>query len=247
MINLGYMSSLRLGPGSALGEELKLKVRFVNQKKEEKKWVAKEAESEEGKGSPGLRPGKGWWRLRCPSLFLSSLLNSICSPKFFFLFDPLLNPLEPSSGNSNFIYQSPTFSKGPFFSSYINFKLKRSFLSKTPMPINWRHTSSQAYILKKLFYLLDRTYTECPEMTLQSIPVVYFLFVFYFDICNVACGGKNMFSLRTERAVSVFQRVEELSISICAEATSKFFALNEVVFGPEGFGCSNWRFWVTGK
>ena len=58
MINFGYMSSLRLGPGSALGEELKLKVRFVNQKKEEKKWVAKEAESEEGKGSPGLRPGK---------------------------------------------------------------------------------------------------------------------------------------------------------------------------------------------
>ena len=48
-----------------------------------------------------------------------------------------------------------------------------------------------------------------------------------------------MFSFRTERAVSVFQRVEELSISICAEATSKFFALNEVVFGPEGFGCSN--------
>ena len=76
-------------------------------------------------------------------------------------------------------------------------------------------------------------------MTLQSIPVVYFLFFFSFDICNVACGGKNMFSLRTERAVSVFQRVEELSVSICAEATSKFFALNEVVFGPEGFGCSN--------
>lgn len=51
-------------------------------------------------------------------------------------------------------------------------------------------------------------------MTLQSIPVVYFLFVFYFDICNVACGGKNMFSLRTERVVSVFQCVEELSVSI---------------------------------
>lgn len=136
MINLGYMSSLRLGPGSVLGEELKLKVRFVNQKKRRKKWVAKEAEFEEGKGSPGLRPGKGWWRLRCPSFFPSSLLNSICSPKFFFLFDPFLNPLEPSSGNSNFIYQSPTFSKGSFFSSYINFKLKRSFLTKTPMPIN---------------------------------------------------------------------------------------------------------------
>ena len=213
-------------------------------KKKEKNRSAKEAERW---GSPAVRPGKGWLRLRRPSLFPNSPLNSIRSPKFFFLFDPFLNPLEPSSGNSNFIYQSPTFSKGPFFSSYINFKLKRSFLTKTPMLINWRHTSSQAYILKKLFYLLYRTYTECPEMTLQSIPVVYFLFVFSFDICNVACGGKNMFSLRTERAVSVFQRVEELSVSICAEATSKFFALNEVVFGPEGFGCSNWCFWVTGK
>ena len=59
MINLGYMSSLRLGPGSVLGEELKLKVRFVNQKKEGKKWVAKEAESEEGKGSQGSGLGKG--------------------------------------------------------------------------------------------------------------------------------------------------------------------------------------------
>ena len=37
IINLGYMSSLRLGPVSALGEELKLKVRFVNQKKRRKK------------------------------------------------------------------------------------------------------------------------------------------------------------------------------------------------------------------
>ena len=37
MINLGYMSSLRLGPGSVLGEELKLKIRFVNQKKGRKK------------------------------------------------------------------------------------------------------------------------------------------------------------------------------------------------------------------
>ena len=55
----------------------------------------------------------------------------------------------------------------------------------------------------------------------------------------MACGGKNMFSLRTERAVSVFQHVEELSVSICAEATSKFFALNKVVFGPVAFGCSN--------
>ena len=44
-----------------------------------------------------------------------------------------------------------------------------------------------------------------------------------------------MFSLKTERAVSVFQRLEELSVSICAEATSKFFALNEVVFWSRGF------------
>ena len=245
MINLGQMSSLRLGPGSAFGEQLKLKVRFVNQKKKKKKWVAKEAESEEGKGSPGLRPGKGWQRL--PSFFPSSLLNSICLPKFFFLFDPFLRPLAPpppaeptpmlerSSGNSNFIYQSPRFSKDPFFSSYINFKLKRSFLIKTPMPINWRHTSSEAYIFKKLFYLLDRSYTKCPEMTSQSIPVFYFLLFFYFDICDVACGGKKMFSLKTERAVSVFQRLEELSVSICAETTSKFFALNEVVFWSRGF------------
>lgn len=92
MINLGYMSSPRLGPGSVLGEELKLKIRFVNQKKEEKKRVAKEAEFEEGKGSPGLRPGKGWWRLRCPSFFSSSLLNSICSPKFFSFLIPSLTP-----------------------------------------------------------------------------------------------------------------------------------------------------------
>ena len=154
---------------------------------------------------------------------------------------PPLPPAEPtpmlerSSGNSNFIYQSPRFSKDPFFSSYINFKLKRSFLIKTPMPINWRHTRSEAYIFKKLFYLLDRSYTKCPEMTSQSIPVFYFLLFFYFDICDVACGGKKMFSLKTERAVSVFQRLEELSVSICAETTSKFFALNEVVFWSRGF------------
>ena len=55
----------------------------------------------------------------------------------------------------------------------------------------------------------------------------------------MACSGKNTFSLKTARAVSVFQRLEELPVSICAEATSKFFALNEVVFGPEGFGSSN--------
>ena len=124
MINLGYMSSLRLGPGSALGEKLELKVRFVNQKtKRKKNGRAKEAKSEEGKGSSGVRPGKGWRRLCCPSLFPSSLLNSMCSPKFF-LFDPFLTSpppaepsprLEPSSGNSNFVYQSPTFSKDPFF------------------------------------------------------------------------------------------------------------------------------------
>jgi len=57
----------------------------------------------------------------------------------------------------------------------------------------------------------------------------------YFDICRVACVGKNKFSLKTElRAVLVFQRFEELSVSICAEATSKFLALNEAVFGLEG-------------
>ena len=209
-----------------------------------------------GKGLQGLGLGKGGGG---SAALPSSPVH--CSTRFarldsFSCLTPFLPPpppaepsprLEPSSGNSNFVYQSPTFSKDPFFSSYINFKLKRSFLTKTPLLINWRHTSSEAYILKKLFYLLDRTYTECPEMTLQSIPVFCFLFFFYFDICNVACGGKNMFSLRTERAVSVCQRVEELSVSICAEVTSKFFALNEVVFGPEGFGCSNWRYWVTGK
>ena len=196
-----------------------------------------------GGGSAGLPSSPVHCSTRCAGL------NS------FFCLTPFLPPtpeepsprLEPSSGNSNFVYQSPTFSKDPFFSSYINFKLKRSFLTKTPMPINWGHTSSEAHMLKKLFYLLDRTYTECPEMTLQSMPVFYFLFFFYFGICNVACGGKNMFSLRTDRAVSVFQCVQELSVSICAEATSKFFALNEVIFGPEGFGCSNWRYWVTGK
>ena len=83
--------------------------------------------------------------------------------------------------------------------------------------------------------MLDRSYTKCPEMTSQSIPVFYFLLLFYFDICDVACGGKKTFSLKTERAVSVFQRLEELSVSICAEATSKFFALNEVVFWSRGF------------
>ena len=41
MINLGQISSLRLGPGSAFGEQLKLKVRFVNQKKKEKKMSRK--------------------------------------------------------------------------------------------------------------------------------------------------------------------------------------------------------------
>lgn len=196
----------------------------------------KEADSDEGKGSPGLRPGKWWWRLCCPSLFPRSLLNSIRLPQFFFLFDPFLTPpppaepsprLEPSSGNSNFIYQSPTFSKDPFFPSYINLKLKRSFLTKTPMLINWRHTSSETYILKKLFYLLDITYTKCPEMTSQSVPVFYFLLFFYFDICHMACVGKNTFSLKTERAVSVFQHLEKLSVSICAEETSIFFALIE--------------------
>ena len=29
-------------------------------------------------------------------------------------------------------------------------------------------------------------------------------------------------------------RFEEISVSICAEATSKFFALNEAVFGLKG-------------
>ena len=210
-----------------------------------------------GKGLQGLGLGKGGrgsaalpsFPVHCSTRF--ARLNSFsCLTPFLLPPPPPAEPsprLELSSGNSNFVYQAPTFSKDPFFPSYINFKLKRSFLTKTPMLINWRHTSSEAYILKKLFYLLDRTYTECPEMTLQSIPVFCFLFFFYFDICNVACGGKNMFSLRTERAVSVCQRVEELSVSICAEVTSKFFALNEVVFGPEGFGCSNWRYWVTGK
>ena len=42
MINLGYMSSVRLRPGSALGEKLELKVRFVNQKKKKKKKWARE-------------------------------------------------------------------------------------------------------------------------------------------------------------------------------------------------------------
>ena len=37
LINLGQMSSLRLGPGSAFRERLKLKVRFVKQKKKKKK------------------------------------------------------------------------------------------------------------------------------------------------------------------------------------------------------------------
>lgn len=98
-------------------------------KKKEKNGNAKEAERW---GSPAVRPGKGWQRLRRPSLFTNSPLNSIRSPKFFFLFDPFLDSplpphpptcrpaepsprLEPSSGNSNVFYQSSTFSKDPFF------------------------------------------------------------------------------------------------------------------------------------
>ena len=42
MINHGYMSSLRLGPGSVLGEKLELKVHVVNQKKKRKKEWARE-------------------------------------------------------------------------------------------------------------------------------------------------------------------------------------------------------------
>ena len=96
--------------------------------KKEKNRSAKEAERW---GSPAVRPGKGWQRLRRPSLFPNSPLNSIRSLKFFFLFDPFLDSplpspppykpaepsprLEPSSGNSNFVYQSSTFSKDPFF------------------------------------------------------------------------------------------------------------------------------------
>ena len=59
MINLGYMSSLRLGPGSVLGEELKLKVRFVNQKKEEKNGSRRKLSLKRGKGLQGSGLGKG--------------------------------------------------------------------------------------------------------------------------------------------------------------------------------------------
>ena len=59
MINLAYMSSLRLGPGSALGEKLELKVRFVNQKKKEKKMGSRRQPSlKRGKGLQGLGLGK---------------------------------------------------------------------------------------------------------------------------------------------------------------------------------------------
>ena len=220
MINLGYMSSLRLAPGSALGE--KLKVCFVNQKKKKEKM---------GREGSWLWWGERVSRAQAWEMVVEALLPfplpqvtaqfyslaSILFPvwPFYYPPPPPAEPsprLEPSSGNSNFIYQSPTFSKDPFFPSYINLKLKRSFLTKTPMLINWRHTSSETYILKKLFYLLDITYTKCPEMTSQSVPVFYFLLFFYFDICHMACGGKNTFSLKTERAVSVFQHLEKLSV-----------------------------------
>ena len=61
MINLGYMSSLRLGPGSALGEKLELKVRFVNQKKKRKKKMGarRKLSLKRGKGLQGSGLGKG--------------------------------------------------------------------------------------------------------------------------------------------------------------------------------------------
>ena len=145
MINLGQMSSLRLGPGSAFGEQLKLKVRFVNQKKKKKNELQRKLSLKRGKGLQGSGLGKG----------------GRGSP--------------PSSP----VHCSTRFARLNSFS--------------------------------------------------------YFLLFFYFDICDVACGGKKTFSLKTERAVSVFQRLEELSVSICAEATSKFFALNDVVFWSRGF------------
>ena len=147
MINLGYMSSLRLGPGSALGEKLELKVHFVNQKKKKKKMGARRKLSlKRGKGLQGLGLGKGGGGsaalpsspVHCSTRF-TRLDSFSCLTSFLPPPPPPAEPspkLEPSSGNSNFVYQSPTFSKDPFFSSYINFKLKRSFLTKTPMLIN---------------------------------------------------------------------------------------------------------------
>ena len=59
MINLGQMSSLRLGPGSAFGEQLKLKVRFVNQKKKKKNESQRKLSLKRGKGLQGSGLGKG--------------------------------------------------------------------------------------------------------------------------------------------------------------------------------------------
>ena len=42
---------------------------------------------------------------------------------------------------------------------------------------------------------------------------------------NFMCFSSSLFEIH---------RFEELSVLICAEATSKFFALNEAVFGLEG-------------
>ena len=108
MINLGYVSSLRLGPGSSLGEKLELKVRFVNQ---------------------GLGLGKGGggsaalpsFPVHCSTRFARLNSFSCLTP---FLLPPPAEPsprLEPSSDNSNFVYQSPTFSKDPFFSQLHQF------------------------------------------------------------------------------------------------------------------------------
>ena len=40
--------------------------------------------------------------------------------------------------------------------------------------------------------------------------------------------------LESNDALLNSEELEELSVSICAEATSKFFALNEAVFGLKG-------------
>ena len=121
------MSCLRLDPGSALGE--KKNVRFVNQKKKEKKGAQRKAR-DEGLQRSGLgKGGRGSAALPSSPIHRSTRFARLNS---FSCLTPFLTPLppppphpckpaepsprlEPSSGNSNFVYQSSTFSKDPFF------------------------------------------------------------------------------------------------------------------------------------
>ena len=122
MINLGYMSSWA---GTRLPIGGKMKSLLCQPKKRKNMSAQRKPSLKRGKGLQGSGLGKGCGGsaafssspVHCSTQF--ALLNSFsCLTPFLPPPPPPSEPsprLEPSSGNSNFICQSPTFSKDPFF------------------------------------------------------------------------------------------------------------------------------------